>query len=122
MERLFSGSTGLGGAIRFSLKLIEENRFDGRRKVIDVSGDGYSGLSPKRERDRAVARGVTINGLAILNERPELSEYYAAHVIGGAGSFVVTVDNFEDFGEAIRDKLIKEITGLEIVAGKGSTA
>lgn len=118
MERLFTGATGLGGAIRFSLKLLEENRFDGRRKVIDVSGDGYGGLSPKRERDRAVARGITINGLAILNERPELGEYYAAHVIGGTGSFVMSIDDFEDFGIAIRDKLIKEITGLKIAAVK----
>jgi hypothetical protein len=34
----------------------------------------------------------------------------------------VSIDNFEDFGDAIRDKLIKEITGLKIAAGKGSKA
>jgi hypothetical protein len=112
--RLLTGSTGLGGAIRFSLQQLEENGFDGRRKVIDVSGDGYSGLNPSRERDRAVLRGITINGLAILNEKPDLGEYYVRHLIGGANAFVLTVDDFADFGQAIRDKLIKEMEGLKI--------
>ena len=114
--RLFTGSTGLGGAIRFSLGMLEENGFAGRSRVIDVSGDGYSGLSPRRERDRALARGVTINGLAILNEKPDLAAYYAAHVVGGTGAFVVTVDSYEDFAEAIRAKLITELSGLKISA------
>ena len=112
--RLFTGSTALGGAIRFALGAIDGNRFEGRRRVIDVSGDGFSGLSPRRERDRALARGVTINGLAILNEKPELGGYYAAHVIGGPGAFVLTAAGYEDFAAAIREKLVKEIAGLEI--------
>ncbi len=117
--RLFTGSTALGGAIRFALDAIERNRFEGRRKVIDVSGDGFSGLSPRRERDRALARGVTINGLAILNEKPELGGYYAAHVIGGPGAFVLTAADYEDFAEAIREKLVKEIAGLEVATAPG---
>ena len=115
--RLFTGSTALGGAIRFALDAIERNRFQGQRRVIDVSGDGFSGLSPRRERDRALVRGVTINGLAILNEKPELGGYYAAHVIGGPSAFVLTAADYEDFAEAIRDKLVREIAGLE-VAGR----
>jgi hypothetical protein len=114
--RLFTGGTSLGGAIHFSLDLLEGNGFAGRHRVIDVSGDGYGGLSPKRERDRALARGVTINGLAILDEKPELAAYYAAHVVGGTGSFVVTADSHEDFAEAIRKKLIAELSGLRISA------
>ena len=56
--RLLTGSTWLGGAVRFSLNKIEENRYEGRRKVIDISGDGSSsGLNPALERDRAVGRG-----------------------------------------------------------------
>jgi hypothetical protein len=80
--------------------------------VIDVSGDGFTGLSPRRERDRAVERGVTINGLAILNEKPELGLYYAAHLIGGPGAFVLTAGSYEDFAEAMRDKLLQEISGF----------
>ena len=118
-KRQLRGGTSLGGAIRFSLERIENNRFEGRRKVIDVSGDGFTGHSPRRERDRALARGVTINGLAIENEKPRLGEYYAAHVIGGTGAFVMTVASFEDFAVAIRDKLIREIAGM-VVAGEAS--
>lgn len=116
MERLFVGATGLGGAIRFSLRSLEENRFEGLRKAIDVSGDGYAGLSPRRERDRALERGATINGLAILNEQPDLGVYYREHVVGGPGSFVISIVDFADFGDAIRDKLIREIKEQKIAA------
>ena len=115
-ERLLTGGTSLGGAVRRSLAEIEANRFEGRRKVIDVSGDGFTGLSPRRERDRAVARGVTVNGLAILNEKPELGLYYAAHLIGGPGAFVLTAGTYEDFAEALRDKLLQEISGFTVAA------
>lgn len=109
-HRLLTGFTGLGGAIRFSLKMIEENQLDGRRRVIDISGDGSSsGLRPNLERDRAVKKGATINGLAILDNETDLDKYYARHVIGGLGAFVVSVDSFNDFAEAIRTKLEREI-------------
>ncbi len=112
----------LGGAVRTALAEIEANRFEGRRKVIDVSGDGFTGLSPRRERDRAVERGVTINGLAILNEKPELGLYYAAHLIGGPGAFVLTAGSYEDFAEAMRDKLLQEISGFTVATTPPSAA
>jgi hypothetical protein len=121
-ERLLTGGTNLGGAVRYSLEQIETNQFEGRRKVIDVSGDGFTGLSPRRERDRAVSRGVTINGLAILNERPELGIYYATHLVGGAGAFVLTADSYEDFTDAIRDKLLRELSGSKIAAAELNTS
>jgi hypothetical protein len=108
--------------VRTALAEIEANRFEGRRKVIDVSGDGFTGLSPRRERDRAVERGVTINGLAILNEKPELGLYYAAHLIGGPGAFVLTAGSYEDFAEAMRDKLLQEISGFTVAAAPPSAA
>lgn len=109
-SRLLTGFTGLGGAIRFSLKMIEENHLDGRRRIIDISGDGTSsGLRPNLERDRAVDRGTTINGLAILNNKPDLDEYYAAHVIGGTDAFVMSVNSFDGFANAFRTKLQREI-------------
>ena len=109
-HRLLIGFTGLGGAIRFALKMIEENDLEGRRQIIDISGDGASsGLIPNLERDRAVGRGATINGLAILNEESALDEYYATYVIGGTGAFVMSVASFDGFAEAIRTKLEREI-------------
>ena len=115
-QRLLTGFTGLGGAIRFSLKMIEENGFEGRRQIIDISGDGSSsGLRPNLERDRALRRGAKINGLAILNEEPDLDEYYASYVIGGSGAFVVTVESFDGFAEAFRKKLEREIRCPKVV-------
>jgi hypothetical protein len=67
-------------------------------------------------RDAAVARGITINGLVILNEEPDLDDYYHAHVIGGTGAFVMTTMNFQSFAKAIIAKLIREITGAPYAA------
>ncbi len=105
------GATALGEAISFSAGLFAENDFEGRRLVIDVSGDGSSnqGVFPTEVRPLVVAAGVTINGLAILNDEPDLGEYYKNQVIGGPRSFVETAKNFADFATAIRRKLIREI-------------
>lgn len=112
--RLLGGSTSLGGAIRYGLAEIEGNRFHSLRRVIDVSGDGFAGISPDLERDRALARGVTINGLAITNEVPELGAYYAGHVIGGPGAFVFSAHDYEDFAAAIKRKLLRELAPPEV--------
>jgi Protein of unknown function (DUF1194) len=92
------------------------------RRVIDISGDGVNNSGPPAEqaRDRAVAEGITINGLPILNDRPTfgispnvpLDEYYRENVIGGPGAFVIAVEEFESFGLAVRRKLIREISDL----------
>ena len=60
---------------------------------------------------RAAAAGITVNGLTILNEDPNLDRYYLSRVIVGADAFVLVADDYEDFGRAIRLKLITEITG-----------
>ncbi len=115
---LIGGGTAIGGAINFSAHQLSINRFDGRRKVIDVSGDGRTnqGSNPARARDDAVAQGITINGLAILNEDALVDRHYLANVIGGTGSFVMQADDYSDFARAIVEKLIKEIAGAPIAA------
>jgi len=115
---LIGGGTAIGGAVNFSAYQLRINRFDGRRKVIDVSGDGRTnqGSNPARARDAAVAEGITINGLAILNEDGLVDRHYLANVIGGTGSFVLVADDYSDFARAILEKLIKEIAGVPIAA------
>ncbi len=54
--------------------------------------------------------GITINGLCILHEEPDLLESYSAEVIGGPGAFAVTCRTYADFTEAMRQKLIREVT------------
>jgi hypothetical protein len=82
-----SGHTAIGDALIWSLRELAGNRFDGQAR-IDISGDGHSncGEYPQLVRDRAVAAGVAINGLAIVNEEPYLAEFYRRSVIGGAGA------------------------------------
>jgi len=105
------GGTAIYGVINFALHELDTNGYDGRRRVIDVSGDGRSDLlvPTTAARDRAVARGVAINGLVILDDEPQLDRYYRANVIGGAQAFVLAIDDFEDFAAAIVTKLIREI-------------
>ncbi len=114
---LFGGGTALGGALTFAARQFDKNSYAGRRKVIDVSGDGRTnqGTRPERVRDQVVDSGITINGLAILNEDPTIDTYYRYNVIGGTGAFVITATDYEDFSAAMLEKLIKEISGVPIV-------
>ncbi|MXP64852.1 DUF1194 domain-containing protein [Roseomonas sp. M0104] len=114
--------TSISNGITFSAQMLAEAPFEGLRRVIDISGDGVNNSGPPVEgaRDAAVAQGVVINGLPIMNDRPTfgrrpalpLDQYYAEAVIGGPGAFVISVEDFESFGTAVRRKLIREIAGL----------
>ncbi len=116
--RSIAGNTAIGSALEFAIGQLEGNGFDGRRKVIDVSGDGRNNHGPAAwlARDLAVARGITVNGLAILNEDRTLERYYLTNVIGGTGAFVMTANDYEAYTLAILIKLIKEIAGTPIAA------
>lgn len=115
------GRNAIGAALLDGKRLIEQNAFDGWRKVIDFSGDSpnsFSGPSIQSARDAVVAAGITINGLPILcrfcdtpARYPDLSAIYEEQIIGGLGAFVVTATNEADLAESIRRKLILEISG-----------
>ncbi len=110
-RRSTTGTTAIGNALELATALIDGNAFDGDRRVIDVSGDGRNNTPPDVEgmRDRAVARGFTINGLAILSDDPRLDTYYESSVIGGRDAFVEVATGYDEFAQAIRRKLIREI-------------
>lgn len=115
--------TSISGAIEFARRTMAECPHEATRRVIDVSGDGVNNSGPPAEvaRDRAVAEGITINGLPILNDRPTfgrpppvpLDVYFRESVVGGPGAFVIAAEDFEAFGQAVRRKLIREIAGLD---------
>lgn len=118
--RLTRGFTSIDGAIRFSTASLEENAYLGERRVIDVSGDGTaSSTSPVAARNAAVAKGIVVNGLVILVGDMDLGiladndtyGHYRDQVIGGPGAFLIKADGFEDFARAIREKLLREISG-----------
>jgi len=120
--RAFYGSTSVSGAIDFSVKLFGQKGIRGARRVIDISGDGPNnrGRPSRAARDDAVKAGITINGLAILNDRPsrppwpeeDVDKHYQREVIGGPGAFLIVANGFGDFARAVRLKLLREISAL----------
>ncbi len=115
---VLGGETAIGDAVDFALDLFARSEFGGGRRVIDVSGDGASnqGRPVAAARDDAVFQGVVINGLAVLNEEPGVDTFYAQHVIGGPGAFVISARDYTDFADAILKKLIREITTIAALA------
>ncbi|MDX2159447.1 MAG: DUF1194 domain-containing protein [Hyphomicrobiaceae bacterium] len=114
-RRLFSGGTSISGAIDQGVQLLSQAPYSAPRSVIDVSGDGSNnrGRPASAARDEAVAAGIVINGLPILELDPTLDEHYLANVVGGPNSFVVPARSFDEFADAILKKLIIEIADLE---------
>jgi hypothetical protein len=121
--RSFWGRTAISAGIDQGVQLLAESGVNATRHVIDVCGDGTNnaGREITEARDDAVKAGITINGLAIINDHPVswtfahvqppggLANYYRANVTGGPGSFVLEVHDFSTFGEAMTRKLVDEI-------------
>ena len=121
------GGTAIAPALAFGEDLIATGPFAGARQAIDISGDGRANMggAPQPVRDRLAAAGVTVNGLAIINEERAVDRYYAEAVIGGPGAFLMTAADYTVFAEAIRRKLAREIAGAGMVRRqphKGATA
>jgi hypothetical protein len=114
--------TSISGAIARGIALVEAAPYPSERQVIDVSGDGPNnqGLPVTLERDRAIGKGITINGLPMMTRDgagmlfgiDDLDEYYRHCVIGGPASFMIPVNGWDQFAEAVRRKLVLEIGGL----------
>lgn len=124
--------TAIGAAIDNSVTLIEGNRFDGVRLVIDLSGDGpqNSGPSLSQARERAEAGLITVNGLPIETARQnpfrpsvsiDIAAYFENEVIAGPGAFISPSKEHDDFVDALRRKLIIEIAGIDpaLLLGNG---
>ena len=112
--RRVEGGTGIGTAVFHGVRQIDYNAFQGKRRIIDISGDGRETtmrefyITSPQARAMAISHGITVNGLAILNDEPDLDRYYRDQVTGGPGSFVMIAREIEDFAEAMRRKLIRE--------------
>ena len=106
-----AGKTAIGEALLASLTLLGRVPDMPKRRVVNVIGDGRSndGIAPGPIRDRMVAAGVTINGLCILHEEPDLLQSYTAEVIGGPGAFALTCQDYPAFAAAMKQKLAREI-------------
>ena len=132
------GGTAIGDALLWAMNDLGNNDFVSRRRIIDVSGDGPNDadevLIGNREThssngkridygatmaEVAAARegAVTINAISIgadfftQDENPDyLREWYAKNMPMGVGSFTMHAEDFEAFEDAIKRKLIREIS------------
>ncbi len=115
--------TAVGAGLAHAAQRFDNSGFVSRRRVVDISGDGRTNDGPPAElvRDRLVELGIVINGLPVMMNRtnfgrpPDLTldKYYEENVIGGPGSFMIVADNFDQFGRAVRTKLVREISGID---------
>jgi Mg-chelatase subunit ChlD len=108
-----AGATAIGEALLAALTLLSHVPAVPKRNIVNVIGDGRSndGIAPGPIRDRMAAADITINGLCILHEEPDLLKSYTEEVIGGPNAFAVTCRTYQDFTEAMRQKLVREIKG-----------
>lgn len=113
--------TSISGALLFAADLFAESGHRGVKRVVDVSGDGPNnqGAPVAAARDALVAQGITINGLPLMTEGgyasiydlADLDLYYRDCVIGGPGAFMLPVNDWTQFPEAVRRKLVLELAG-----------
>lgn len=118
MDDPFDGMNGtaIGSSLEYAINHLEAGPACART-VIDISGDGVSnaGQSPAPVANYLQSRGITINGLVL----PHISKlyttdddpfmHYIRYVSRGPDSFVMIVDNYEDFPRAMRHKLLREL-------------
>lgn len=123
--RSFLGRTSISAGIDFAVQRLGAASAQADKRIIDISGDGTnnSGRAITEARDEAVGAGATINGLAIINNRSSpgyafhtqppggLPKYFEENVIGGPGAFLVVIESFESFADAITRKMVAEIAG-----------
>ena len=127
--RSYWGRTAISAGIDHAVQLLAESGYETSRRMIDVCGDGTNnaGRDVNQARDDAVNAGITINGLAIINDHPVswtyahvqppggLPNYYRENVTGGPASFVLEVHDFHTFGEAMTRKLVTEIADVAVL-------
>ncbi len=103
------GGTNIPSGINLAVETIASNNFDSGNIIIDVSGDGTSNIaSTQASRDAALSAGVSrINGLAIGGTG--ILNFYENNVIGGPGAFALQATSFDEFGQAIAQKIQVEV-------------
>jgi hypothetical protein len=113
--------TSIAAALDFGADLFAESQFQGTKRVIDISGDGPNnqGAPVETVREAVVKQGITINGLPLMTtggfssayDVTNLDQYYTDCVIGGPGAFMIPVNDWSQFPEAVRRKLVLELAG-----------
>lgn len=113
--------TSIAAALEFGADLFAESQYRGMKRVIDISGDGPNnqGAPVEVARDAVAGKGITVNGLPLMTaggfastfDIDDLAQYYSDCVIGGPGAFMIPVNDWSQFPEAVRRKLVLELAG-----------
>jgi hypothetical protein len=113
--------TSIAAALAFGADLFAESQYRGMKRVIDISGDGPNnqGEPVENARNAVIEQGIVINGLPIMTrggfssvyDVTNLDKYYTDCVIGGPGAFMIPVNDWSQFPEAVRRKLVLELAG-----------
>lgn len=111
-------STAIGEALRHALRIGETAPQSCGRRVVDVSGDGVNneGRAPRAMADALAAIGYTVNGLVIRGDTPDPVKHYEVNVLAGPRAFLEIAANFDDYPEAIRRKLLREVEERALVS------
>jgi hypothetical protein len=110
------GGTSVSTAIDVGSLLLDEFPGNAMKKVIDISSNGENndGLPVQPSRENAIAKGYTINAIAIPADdedpRQPLASYFARSVIGGSQAFVMSPKEPHDYVTALRRKLVTEVS------------
>ena len=101
--------TALAKGLEFAADLVRD--MPCTRRIIDLSGDGVTNwaVEPSYFAERGDFDGLIINGLVIKGATPDPEPYYRESVIHGPGAFVMVANDYEDYPEAILEKLLREI-------------
>lgn len=143
LARPFSGSTNIAGGMDLARTAIQafitsqngdadpnNNVLNDAKKIIDVSGDGVQNVDDGvgtndpaaylvAVKNAVQADGIVVNGLAIGGAG--ITAYYTSSVVVNGGT-VYSANDFDDFGEAVRAKIIREVTGQDEVPEPASLA
>ena len=113
-ERSSRGLTAIGNGLMAAAAALGRLPDQAARRVIDVSGDGMAniGIPCMEARDALLAKGITINGLVMINDEPWVDGFYSENIVGGLGAFLMQVADYREFAAAIREKLLSEIVAL----------
>jgi hypothetical protein len=105
--------TDISRTIDFAAALALAAPHASRRAVINLCANGTDNVAedPRAARDRALADGIVINGLAIGGSK-DLADYFGTHVRGGVGSFVLEVAEPVALVDAMIEKLLRDLIAV----------
>ena len=101
------GGTAIGLGLKTALDLLEGKSGE---RIIDISGDGRDNRDQillEETKTKAIGSDVEINGLVFEDRsKDRVGRYYRDKVITG---FMVSVGELDDFADALRQKLRREL-------------